>query len=65
MAKTGAAVQHEVNVDDELWKVWVVQKGGTWRAYGDFRRRHIDLRGSSASEALAQWRRIAEYMANE
>lgn len=63
MTKPGAAVQHEVRVDGELCLIWVGQKsGGTWRAYGDFRKRHIDETGR---DALSRWKQTAEHVANE
>lgn len=66
MAKPGAAVQHEVRVDGEACLVWLGQKtGSTWRAYGDFRTRHIDVIGRAERDTLALWKRIAEYAANE
>lgn len=66
MAKPGTAVQHEVRVDGETCMVWVGQKtAGTWRAYGDYRKRHIDKTGRDERDALAQWTRAAEYAANE
>lgn len=66
MSKPGAAVQHEVRIDDQMCLVWVGQaRGSTWRAYGDFRGRHIEQTGRSASDALSQWKQAAEYAANE
>lgn len=66
MSKPDAAVQHEVQVDGELCHVWVgLSRGSTWRAYGDFRGRHIDKTGRSASDAMANWKQAAEYAANE
>lgn len=66
MAKPGAAVQHEVRVDGETCLVWVGQKSSsTWRAYGNFRGRHIDKTGRDERDALSEWTRAAEYAANE
>lgn len=66
MAKPGATAPHEVTVDGETCLVWVGQKSGsTWRAYGDFRRRHIDKTGRDERDALSNWVRAAEYAANE
>lgn len=66
MVKAGAAVQHEVRVDGELCLVWVGQKSAaSWRAYGDFRNRHIDVTGRDSRDALSMWARSAEHAANE
>jgi hypothetical protein len=66
MTHRGAAAQHEVQVDGEKCIVWVGQsRGSTWRAYGDFRGQHIDKTGRSSEDALNNWKRAAEYAANE
>jgi len=66
MSKLGAAVQHEVHVDEEVCMVWVgVSRGSTWVAYGDFRGRRIEQTGRSGPDALSAWKRAAEYAANE
>lgn len=66
MADGRAATQHEVRVDGELCLVWVGHdRGATWRAYGDFRGRHIERKGRDARDALSQWTRAAEFAANE
>lgn len=66
MRDPSAARQTEITVDDTPCKIWSLKTGkSTWRAYGTFRGKHIDVRGKSESEALSQWRHIAEYEASQ
>jgi hypothetical protein len=63
---TGVARQVAEFIDGEECVVHVVKTGAaTWRAYGDFRGKHISQTGRTDSQALATWRRMANYQANE
>lgn len=58
--------EREVTVDGESLLVRVVKTGKvTYRAYAEFRGRHIDQTGSSESSAIEKWRRKAEYLSND
>lgn len=66
MAKSKAAIQREVTVDEEPCLVWVGQQSARlYLAYGDFRGKRIDVTGMDVSHALSQWKRMAEVAANE
>lgn len=66
MRKEPTTQQLEIVIDGELCKVWSVKIGSsTWRAYGSFRAKQIDETGGTVSDSLLNWRRIAEYQANE
>ena len=61
-----AAKQIAVRVDGDHIDIWVAKTGGvTWRAWGEFRGKHIDANGSSQSNATDKWQEKADYMAKE
>jgi len=56
-----AAKQITVRVDTELVDIWVAQDGrATWRAWGDFRGKPLDAKGSSESNAKDRWKEKAD-----
>lgn len=66
MSKQGVPTQQEVQFDGATCFVWVGQVRGTsWRAYGDFRNRHIGKTGRHYRDALANWKRAGEYAADD
>lgn len=61
-----AAKQVPVRVDGEYVDVWVAKDGGvTWRAWADFRGRHITATGGSQSDATSKWQQKANYLSKE
>lgn len=61
----GAAKQHPITIDGDACSVHTVQRGKTWAAHGSFRNHHIEGTGRTESEALNNWRKKANYRANE
>jgi hypothetical protein len=58
--------QRQVTIDETDCSVHVVKTGSsTWRAYGDFRGKHIQVTGRSESDAFDKWRSRANSTANE
>lgn len=60
-----AAKPFHARIDDEQIEGWVVQDGGTFRAYADFRGKRIEVRGNTQSGAESKWREVASHRANE
>lgn len=66
MRDPSASRPTEITVDDTTCKIFIQKTGkSTWRTYGTFRGKHIDVGGKSESDALSQWRHIAEYEASQ
>jgi hypothetical protein len=61
-----ATRSHEIVIDNETCVIHTLKTGKvTWKAYGEFRGKHINEGGRSESGAIMGWRKIANYIANE
>jgi hypothetical protein len=61
-----ASKQTAVRVDGEYVDIWVAKTGRvTWRAWGEFRGRHVEATGSSQSDAAGKWQQKADYISKE
>ncbi|MGI3745912.1 MAG: hypothetical protein ACRYF8_10480 [Janthinobacterium lividum] len=60
-----AAEEFEAQIDGEQVKGWVAKDGSSYRAYGDFRCKRIDIRSTTRSGAESKWREMANHKANE
>lgn len=60
------AKQVPVRVDGQYVDVWVAKDGGVaWRAWADFRGKHILARGASQSDATKKWQQQADFRSKE
>jgi hypothetical protein len=66
MGDPRAAKQYEIIVDGEMCRPSAVKTGGsTWTVRGTFRGRPIEGKGPTESQALTNWRKRANHIANE
>lgn len=60
-----AATEFEAQIDGEQVKGWVAKDRGSYRAFGNFRGKSIDVRSATHSGAVSKWREKANHRANE
>lgn len=65
MRDPAAAKKHEIVIDNEVCIVHSHKIKKTWTAYGSYHGKHIAQTGDSESQAISNWRKIAEYHASE